>query len=85
MKKIRYGINWEGKVVVVLIIDDNKVKVLSQEARFADLNGKTLDLRVREEVGDIVADGRKAVKLGEVGYPDAVIDTLEEMGYDVVG
>jgi len=85
MKKVRYGVDSSGKAVVVLMIDVNKVRVISGEARLAGLNGKSLTLRISKEVGNLIADGRKMVNPGEAGYPDAVIDTLEQMGIDVVG
>lgn len=85
MKGMKYGIDSSGRTVVVLIIDGNNVKVLSQDSKFAGLNGKDMALRVGGKVGNVTADGMKMVSSGEVGYPDAVIDTLEEMGIDVVG
>lgn len=85
MKGMKYGIDNEGRTVVVLLIDGNKVKLLSQDSKFVGLNGKSMSLKVREEIGSMIADGMKTVKPGEVGYPGAVIDTLEGMGIDVVG
>jgi hypothetical protein len=85
MKGMKYGIDSSGKTVVVLMIDGNKVRLLSQEAKFSSLNGKAMALKVSKDVGGIIADGTRMVKPSESGYPDAVIDTLEDMGIDVVG
>jgi hypothetical protein len=85
MKGTKYGIDGSGNSVVVLMIDGNKVRLLSQEKKFSDLNGKALALMVAKKIGGIIADGAKMVRSGEVGYPEAVIDTLEGMGIDVVG
>ncbi len=81
----KYGIDGSGKSVVVLMIDGNKVRLLSQEKKFSDLNGKALALKIAKKIGGITADGTRTVKPGEAGYSDAVIDTLEGMGIDVVG
>ncbi len=85
MKGKKYGVDGSGKSVVVLMIDGNKVRFLSQEKKFSDLNGKALGLKVAKKIGGITADGTRTVKPGEAGYSDAVIDTLEGMGIDVVG
>jgi hypothetical protein len=85
MKGMKYGVDNSGKVAVVLMIDGNKVKLLSEDTKFSGLNGKAMMLKVSGKVGGIIADGTKMVKPGEVGYHDAVIDTLEGMGIDVVG
>ncbi len=85
MRSTKYGVDDSGKYVVVLMIDGNKVRLLSQEKKFSDLNGKALALKVAKKIGSITADGTRTVKPGEVGYPEAVIDTLEGMGIDVVG
>lgn len=85
MKGTKYGLDGSGKSVVVLMIDGNKVRLLSQEKKFSDLNGKALALKVAKKIGGITADGTKMMRPGEIGYFDAVIDTLEGMGIDVVG
>lgn len=85
MKKTRYGVDRSGKAVVAIAIDGDKVKVLSEQGRFASLNGKSMALRVKKEIGNLIADGTVMVKPGEAGYPNAVIDTLESMWIDVVG
>ena len=85
MKKISYGIGQDGRLMAVLISDGNRVAVVSEDTRVEALNGRTLALRVAKEVGNVIADGFVSVVPGESGYPDAVIDTLEGMGIDVVG
>ncbi len=85
MKGTKHGIDSSGRPVVTLMIDGNKVRLLSQEKKFSDLNGKALALKVAKKIGGITADGTRTVKPGEADYSDAVIDTLEGLGIDVVG
>lgn len=85
MKGMKYGIGSDGTAIVVLMIEGNIVRLVSQDPKFSGLNGKAMALKVSDEVGSVTVDGTKMVKPGETGYPDAVVDTLEEMGIDVVG
>ncbi len=85
MKATKYGVDNSEKTAVVIMIDGNKVRLFSQDKKFSDLNGKPLALKVAQKIGNITADGTRVVKPGEAGYSDAVIDTLEEMGINVVG
>ena len=85
MKEMKYGIGSDGTAIVVLMIEGNIVRLVSQDPKFSGLNGKAMALKVSDEVGGITVDGTKMVEPGETDYPDAVVDTLEEMGLDVVG
>jgi hypothetical protein len=85
MSMMKYGIDGSGKAVIVLIIEGDKVRLLSENAKFSNLNGKPMSLRVSDNVGSITVEEKRLVKPGEPGYHDAVIDTLEGMQIDVVG
>lgn len=83
--KMLYGVDSGGIKVVTLVVDGDAVKIDSELPKISGLIGKELKKRVAKKIKGIIADGFVLVKPGEPGYPDAVIDTLEEMGIDVVG
>lgn len=74
-----------GAMVATLVVDGDTVKIDSNLPKVKGLVGKALKKRVSREMNGITADGFVLVKPGEPGYHDAVIDTLEAMGLDVVG
>lgn len=83
--KILYGINGNGIKVATLAIDGGTVEIDSKLVKINSLIGNALKKRVARKIKGIVADGFVLVNPGNPGYPDAVIDTLEGMGIDVVG
>ena len=83
--KMLYGVDSSGTKVVTLAVDGDAVKIDSELPEINGLVGKELKKRVAKKMKGIMADGFVLVKPGESGYHDAVIDTLEGMGIDVVG
>ena len=83
--KILYGVDSSGTKVVTLVVDGDAVKIDSELPKINGLIGRALKRRVAKKMNGIIADGFVLVKPGEPGYLDAVIDTLEGMGLDVVG
>jgi len=84
MKNHLYAIDDAGKVVAVVIVDGDTVKIESVVNALSALNGKTLNKRVGFKGKGIVGDGFVPVEPGAPGYVDAVIDTIEGMGYAIV-
>jgi len=85
MKKILCAVDANGKVAAVILAEGDHVKIQSENAAIKRLAGKSLKRKVAHETKDIIADGYEMVAPGKHGYSEAVIDTLEEMGLDVVG
>ena len=84
MKKIQYAVDADGKVAAVILVDGDSVMIQSENTAIKRLTEKSLKRKVPHETKDIIADGYEMVSPGKQGYSDAVIDTLEEMGLDVV-
>ena len=84
MKTLRAN-DSNGVMVATLVVDGDTVKIDSKLPKVNGLIGKALKKRVSREMNGITADGFVLVKPGNPGYQDAVIDTLEGMGLDVVG
>ncbi len=72
-----------GQKVATLDVDGNNVKIASDEKRISELNGKEMDLRVRIKSKNTIGDAKKVVKPGEKDYFDAVVDTIELMGFGI--
>ena len=84
MKKILYAVDANGKVAAVILIDGDRVSIQSENAAIKSLAGKSLKRKLSRETNDIIAEGYEMVVPGKREYSDAVIDTLEGMGLDVV-
>ncbi len=80
-----FGTNSSGTKVVALTIDGDAVEIDSKLAKIKRLAGKSLEKRVARKAKGIVADGFVSVGPGSPDYLDALIDTLEGMGINVVG
>ena len=73
-------INDEGTCVAVISVMGSKVEIESDNDLLLEIADKPAIKRRAHDWADI----EKEVKPGDEGYPEAVLDSLALMGYDVV-
>ena len=85
MKQTKFVFGKNGKMLAMLVIEGEKVDIVSMDPKMKSLSGKSMRLREAVEVGSVIADTSRAVSPGEDGYVLAVIDYFETQGLEVVG
>ena len=83
--KVLFVFSKQGKMVAMLKAEGEKVEIVSKDPKISVLNGAAMKLRVAIEKGDVIADASRTVIWGEEGYLNAVIDTLQTEGFEVIG
>ena len=83
--KVLFVFSKQGKMAAMLKVTGDNVDIVSKDPKLSVLNGAAMKLSVAIGKGDVIADAARTVIYGEDGYLNAVIDTLQTEGYEVIG